>query len=252
MRYKCPECKILFEDLTEVKIHIRDTGCKAREFIDLKEIEDASTIPMNDNHTFTCGECNMEFNSRFDLIQHQPCFEKGAWNWVDAGGGCTRRVGPNQNRRPCGAPVKDNEHLCDKHLKIALKKAKKSLLGKIQKQENGCWIWQHSMTKQGYGYSHSHGLHPERPDMVVPAHRLSLFVFGKGQQGLGRMADVHHICKNPSCINPEHLVELNEQLHTAIHNLNNPRVANAVLVHMTEAYPELSHLIIELQNNLTA
>jgi len=33
--------------------------------------------------------------------------------------------------------------------------------------------------------------------------------------------------------------------------LNNPRVANAVLIHLTEAYPELSDLILELRNSLT-
>ena len=65
---------------------------------------------------------------------------------------------------------------------------------KVNKTEN-CWLWQSSMTKQGYGLFWFDG-------KCVLAHRLS-FEFYNGPIGDGMC--IMHSCDNPSCVNPAHL-----------------------------------------------
>jgi hypothetical protein len=59
----------------------------------------------------------------------------------------------------------------------------------------GCWNW--SSAKNGKGYSIL-TVHRQ----TVLAHRLSLLIF-KGP--FDPACDVDHLCRNPSCVNPEHL-----------------------------------------------
>ena len=62
---------------------------------------------------------------------------------------------------------------------------------------NGCWIWQRSKDKDGYGYIKAKGIRS-----AYKAHRLSYKIFnGEITDGLF----VCHKCDNPSCCNPEHL-----------------------------------------------
>lgn len=59
----------------------------------------------------------------------------------------------------------------------------------------GCWIWLGSTTSLGYGLLHFAG----RTEL---AHRYSF------RRSLGPIAlglEIDHLCRNPSCINPEHL-----------------------------------------------
>lgn len=68
-----------------------------------------------------------------------------------------------------------------------------------------CWIWTRSTTKEGYGrFAISH--HNE-----ILAHRFSYELF-KGNIPKGLTLD--HLCRNPSCVNPDHLevVTLKENL----------------------------------------
>ena len=61
--------------------------------------------------------------------------------------------------------------------------------------ESGCWIWTGSRTGDGYGQFRLDG----RTTMAYRAAYL-LYV-GPVGDGL----DIDHLCRNPSCVNPEHL-----------------------------------------------
>lgn len=63
------------------------------------------------------------------------------------------------------------------------------------KEENGCWLWQSTKKKNGYGtFSYE--------SKKQSAHRVSYRIF-KGEIPIGMQ--VHHKCDNPSCVNPLHL-----------------------------------------------
>lgn len=69
------------------------------------------------------------------------------------------------------------------------------LLSNIVKTNNGCWIWQGSKTKDGYGVM---GIGRKQ----FRVHRVAFDVFkGRGAEG----SFVCHSCDTPLCINPDHL-----------------------------------------------
>lgn len=64
------------------------------------------------------------------------------------------------------------------------------------KQENECWHWKESLNKDGYGRVRLNGV-------LKMAHRIAYELHtGKNIDGFVAM----HICDNPKCCNPNHLV----------------------------------------------
>lgn len=70
--------------------------------------------------------------------------------------------------------------------------------------ENGCWVWQLSKDRDGYGLMKVQG----KPRFV---HRLSYEAFvGQIPEGL----QLDHLCRNRACCNPEHLEPVTSQENT--------------------------------------
>ena len=66
----------------------------------------------------------------------------------------------------------------------------------IPEPNSGCWLWEGSVESSGYGQM---GVGRNNLQM---AHRVSYLVH-VGPVPEGKVLD--HICRNPSCINPDHL-----------------------------------------------
>ncbi len=79
------------------------------------------------------------------------------------------------------------------------------LFVKVNRSSN-CWEWQGKKNASGHGRVWWKG-----KNWIV--HRL-LFesVFGS----LPYMTDVHHLCENPACLNPSHLVPLSRTHHLTV------------------------------------
>lgn len=69
------------------------------------------------------------------------------------------------------------------------------LLGKVEKQPDGCWLWTGSLMESGYGMFRLHG-------QATLAHRAS-YELHKGKIPEGFVVD--HLCRVRPCINPSHL-----------------------------------------------
>ena len=71
----------------------------------------------------------------------------------------------------------------------------------IKGRENGCWIWTGYKTWDGYGQFR---IRRER----VYAHRVAYeLLIGLIPDGL----TLDHLCRNPSCVNPDHLEAVSER-----------------------------------------
>lgn len=77
---------------------------------------------------------------------------------------------------------------------------------KVQKSGDGCWTWTACRTSDGYGQIKGH-----RTRKLWYAHRVSYeLVNGPIPDGL----QIDHLCRNPSCVNPEHLEAVTPRRNT--------------------------------------
>ena len=77
----------------------------------------------------------------------------------------------------------------------------------------GCWNWLGSRTNQGYGLFYD-------GTKVVAATRFIWREFcGEDLTGF----DLHHMCRNPSCVNVTHLWPLTRAEHVRLHPRRKPR-----------------------------
>jgi len=65
---------------------------------------------------------------------------------------------------------------------------------KVLKTDN-CWIWTGAKYYKGYGHIRVNG-------KLIHSHRMSYELF-KGEIPMSYVID--HLCRNPSCVNPDHL-----------------------------------------------
>lgn len=73
----------------------------------------------------------------------------------------------------------------------------------IKKEENGCWNWTKAKDKDGYGITSING-------KSYRAHRVFYELY-KEKIKSGFVID--HVCRNRSCVNPEHLREVTSRVN---------------------------------------
>lgn len=73
---------------------------------------------------------------------------------------------------------------------------KATLFNRSRLSEDGCWVWIGSRNAHGYGLM-------SRKSKTHRAHRVSYEAY-KGV--IPETLVVRHMCDNPSCINPDHLI----------------------------------------------
>lgn len=83
----------------------------------------------------------------------------------------------------------------------------------------GCFVWQRSKSKWGYGHVRYNG-------KWMPAHRVS-YEMAKGPIPDGLTID--HLCRNPACVKPEHLEAVTIKENTM--RGTSPSAKNAVKTH---------------------
>lgn len=165
------------------------------------------------------------------------------------------------SRRGCdGTPIFERKfgdelplEICQEHYDIAVNGIQEFINNSYDEQEDGCWIWNRARQQQGYGIIGTRGITTKGPrGGTVTAHTMSLFLSEDTDLTLVEMAQIHHLCGERSCVNPEHLVEVTELVHQILHNLGNTRTMHAVLDHITEVYPYAGDSVEQLRQNILA
>ncbi|CCE26131.1 g107 [Yersinia phage phiR1-37] len=77
-----------------------------------------------------------------------------------------------------------------------MKDKMQKILDNIKKDENGCWIWQRSLTGSGYGQIFAEGRN----------HSVHKYVFELINGKVPNKYVVRHKCHNRKCCNPDHLL----------------------------------------------
>lgn len=77
----------------------------------------------------------------------------------------------------------------------------------------GCWEWAGSHDRRGYG-QFWYSLPGRLPD-TRPAHRFAYWLF---VGDLVPKHNIHHVCCNPTCVNPRHLLQLSLEDHGRVDN----------------------------------
>jgi len=87
-----------------------------------------------------------------------------------------------------------------------------------------CWNWIGLKSNTGYG------LVQLFRGKQVAAHR---WMFGPVEEG----KELHHICENRACINPDHLVEVTDKEHRLLHGFSGSPAVNKEKTHCVNGHP---------------
>lgn len=78
----------------------------------------------------------------------------------------------------------------------------------VDKTAGGCWVWTGTMNERQPGCFYAHFYDGRK---VVSAHRFS---YELAHGPIGNL-ELHHVCKNTLCVNPDHLEPLDSKAHGA-------------------------------------
>jgi hypothetical protein len=98
--------------------------------------------------------------------------------------------------------------------------------------DTGCWLWQATLTKNGYGLIHKSPTGPDEKPRALIAHRVSYELYiGPIPDGL----TIDHLCRVRHCVNPDHLeaVTLRENVLRG----TNFSAINAAKTHCPQGHP---------------
>lgn len=102
---------------------------------------------------------------------------------------------------------------------------------KVEKTET-CWVWKGTKSKST---SEIYGAFPRKINgktIVKRAHHVS-YVLAKGEIPDGLVLD--HLCRNPLCVNPDHLEPVTQQVNT-LRGIG-PTAKNAQKTHCPKGHP---------------
>jgi len=78
-------------------------------------------------------------------------------------------------------------------------------IAKVEVQSPGCWIWTGAKTAKGYGHIKVDGA-------VKGAHRVAWTLL---VGGIPAGHEMDHLCRVPSCVNPDHLEPVSNRINIA-------------------------------------
>ncbi len=102
--------------------------------------------------------------------------------------------------------------------------AKEVILYYAKEDSNGCWIWQSTISAQGYGRVYFRS-------KQMRAHRLSYEAFRKT---INPKLELDHICRVRECVSPFHLREVTQRENTLCGE--SPAAKNAVKTHCLKGH----------------
>jgi len=95
----------------------------------------------------------------------------------------------------------------DLNLPLPLKLVERALAYFRRESNDRCWTWRGSLAGGGYG---QFSIKVGGTSHSVRAHRIVYRIYNGS---IDHSKDLHHICENKTCVNPSHLLEVDEATH---------------------------------------
>lgn len=192
--------------------------------------------PKTSDGRYKCTECERTYARHSGVWRHYNLHHISS----------TKRESNICSKRGCNSDVFGEFHLCETHLLEHEENARNFINRVYEVNEDGCWIFNGPTSQSGYPLGHSYNLHQRGSEVVVGIYKLSLYLHNRLNPNhdlhttpFVQYGDVHHKCKVRKCLNPEHLIEMSENMHQVMHNLHINRIAISVLDEFSEHYPHL-------------
>ena len=108
--------------------------------------------------------------------------------------------GWNYNSHACRSLYSTDSRRVMNLITLDFEKVLPRLLAKVVQDKTGCWLWQSSKDKRGYGHFY---VKKNGKSFMARAHVISYMLF-KGGIPVGHI--IRHTCDIPACVNPLHLL----------------------------------------------